>query len=175
MRRVLALVAVAAVAGAVAGCSTTVQGRAVAVGQSGPGNERFAKLLEECAVVSPDEMARVVEADFVDDTFFGAICRYAAYRSSSVVDITLAWFETGSLYRERATAERLGYSVSNTEVAGQTAILIKVPGADNACGVATRASDAGVIQWWVQLPPGGGGDPCEPATALAELAVRASF
>jgi hypothetical protein len=46
---------------------------------------------------------------------------------------------------------------------------------DTSCGVATRASDAGVIQWWVQSAGASTVDPCEAATRLADLAVRASY
>jgi hypothetical protein len=173
---VLAVGMAAALVG-LSGCSTEIEGQAQpmgAGGASGAADTRFKKLLEECNVVPHEQIAQVVEAEFVDETFFGAICRFQAFAEVGGYEITLAWFETGSLYRERQTSERLGYSVSNGDVAGQSAIVVTIPNLPDVCGVSTRASDSGIIGWWVRSPAGGV-NPCEAATRLTELAVRASF
>ncbi|WP_072807097.1 DUF3558 domain-containing protein [Rhodococcoides yunnanense] len=153
----------------IAGCSTAVTGTPTAEGFGG-GSE-FDKLLQECTAVPDDTIAETVQADVVDQYFFGAVCMWDGGGPGGIVDVTFAWFENNSLGRERTLAERVGYAVEPVSVAGASAFLSRRPGDPASCGI--TAAYSGTITWWVQYR-GGGADPCAAATRLAELTLQRS-
>jgi hypothetical protein len=156
-----------------AGCASTVDGRAVKAG-SGPRNntseENYPNLLKECDVLTTDVLAKTVGADPLDiqSTFVGAVCRWQAANPAGLIDITRFWFEQGSLDHEERVADELGYQVENRAIAGVRSIVMRTNDPNGACGVASDA--AGVVGWWVnpQVP---GIDACGQAVKLMELTL----
>ena len=73
---------------------------------------------------------------------------------------------------EKDTAERLGYEVENEKLGGSIVYVDRVPGDPSSCGVTARASDQGIIGWWVQ---GSVADPCQAALDLAALSLNRAF
>lgn len=152
----------------VAGCSSTVTGTPVAAG-AGAGGSEFDKLLQECVAVPDDKIAETVQADVVDQYFFGAVCMWTGAGPAGIIEVTFAWFENNTLGRERTLAEKLNYSVEPATVGGASAFLSKRPGDPASCGI--TAAYSGTITWWVQYQ-GGTVDPCAGATRLAELTLQ---
>lgn len=151
-----------------AGCSRTVPGEAAAGGSgAGPAAQKYAKLLEECAVVPEDTIAQVTGIRVPWGTFSGAVCRWRSLDGAA--DIQLNWFETGTLEREKAVAGRLGYTVEPVRVSGALAYVLQPPDDPSSCGAVGRAGGAGVIGWWVHSTPA---EPCEAARKLLELSVN---
>lgn len=152
----------------ITGCSTTVTGTPVAQG-AGENNTEFDKLLQECVAVPDDKIAESVQADVVDQYFFGAVCMWTGSGPTGIIDVTFAWYENNSLGRERTLAEKLDYAVEPVTVAGASAFLSRRPGDPASCGI--TASYSGTVTWWVQYR-NGGTDPCVGATRLAELTLQ---
>lgn len=175
-RAAVAMLACVVAGGVLAGCGRTVEGRAVQVGAGGGGaSTEFTKLLTECDAVTDDQIAQSVGSDYVLRGFFGAICRWDGDGPTGPVKVTFNWFETGTLDTERATGERLGYTVDNTTVEGRRAIQMRRPADPASCGVSANASTVGIFGWWVQYAPGAGHpDPCEAAATLARLTLNLS-
>ncbi|AEF38903.1 DUF3558 domain-containing protein [Hoyosella subflava] len=177
-RRALACGAAAALLGAgLVGCTREIEGTARADGSVGQvDSQEFLNLLDECEFLPAEDIAEVFDADGVSNTFFGAICRYDVYGPLGTVGVTLAWFEDGSLWRERRATEQLGYEVNNVSVAGQGGFEVRIPDDPMACGVATRSGDGGSLTWWVH-PQGSraGVNSCDAALELAEMSVRMNF
>ncbi|WP_024796104.1 DUF3558 domain-containing protein [Tomitella biformata] len=138
---------------------------------AGPAHPRdFAKLLRECQVVEPLELADITGVPDLASTFSGAICRWNSTDGSAMV--TLNWFEHGSMRVEKDTAERLGYEVENEKLGGSVVYVERDPNDQSSCGVTARASDQGIIGWWVQ---GSVADPCQAALDLAALSLNRAF
>lgn len=151
-----------------AGCSSTVEGHASAAGQTGaPGSEQYRNLLSECTIVPADTIAEVVGAAGVIETFSGAVCRWRSIDGS--IEVQLDWFETGSMSREKAVAEHLGYTVENVRISGSVAYVLRPPEDPSSCGAVAGAGDAGIVGWWVHSVPA---HPCEAAKKLVELSVN---
>ncbi|MEO7078037.1 MAG: DUF3558 domain-containing protein [Rhodococcus sp. (in: high G+C Gram-positive bacteria)] len=150
-----------------AGCSTTIEGTPTPAGLGG--DSQFDKLLQECTAVPNDKIAESVQADVVDQYFYGAVCMWTGTGAAGLVDVTFAWFENNSLGRERALAEQLNYAIEPVTVAGTNAFLSRRPGDPASCGI--TAAYTGTITWWVQYR-GGAVDPCVGATKLAELTLQ---
>ncbi|WP_278314495.1 DUF3558 domain-containing protein [Lolliginicoccus levis] len=175
-------VAVAAAAALLAGLTGCGQDEPVAdpaedqaPSLGGTSNEEFRNLLDECLVVPPDQIVEVFDAQALDNTFYGAICRFTVLGAAVPTSVTLAWFENSSLWHERRATERLGYDIENATVAGQGGFIVRIPDDPAACGVATRAGEGGTLIWWVHPHSRSGGDGCAAAMELAELTVRTHF
>lgn len=130
----------------------------------------FAKLLRECEVVEPADLAETTGVPDLTSTFTGAVCRWSNRDGSAMV--TLNWFEHGSMRVEKDTAQRLGYEVENEKVYGSVVYVERDPGDPSSCGVTARASDQGILGWWVQ---GSVADPCQAALDLAALSLNRAF
>ncbi|WP_072805600.1 DUF3558 domain-containing protein [Rhodococcoides yunnanense] len=171
MRRVLAAVSVALVAG----CSTAVQGTPTAATFDGSGDPNLRNLLTECDAVADDQIAETVGGDAIARGFFGAICRWDVAGPNGIVKVTFNWFENGSLDVERATNEKMMYSVEDVTVQGRKAIRSRPPNDPASCGVTAGSPDTGVVGWWVQYLPGSGyPDPCAAASTLMDLTINLS-
>lgn len=137
-----------------------------------PAHPDYAKLTEECQLVGVDKISAIVAATIDRPSFTGAICRWDGAGSAGNMEVTLNWFETGSLPHERALAEKLGYKVSAISVQGGGGIKQQRPNDPDSCGVSVIAFDAGVVGWWVQYLPGSAHpDPCPQAQKLAEASL----
>lgn len=158
----------AAAVGLVAGCSSAAP-EAPSTAEAAPAKD-FAKLLRECQVVDLSELVEITGIPDLRETFSGAICRWTNTANTAMV--TLNWFENGSMRVEKDTAERLGYEVENQKLGGSVVYVERTPGDPTSCGVTAKASDQGVIGWWVQGSPS---DPCQAALDLAALSLNRAF
>lgn len=152
-----------------AGCASTQSDDTEVDAGSADGKD-FAKLFRECQVVESEQLADITGIPDLQSTFTGAICRWSNANDSAMV--TLNWFEHGSMRVEKDTAQRLGYEVENQKVHGSVVYVERVPDDPSSCGVTARASDQGVIGWWVQ---GSVTDPCQAALDLADLSINRAF
>lgn len=174
MKRIFVLVAIAFLA---AGCGETVTGtprpEGADLGDFGNANEKFRNLLTECDAVADDQIAKAVGGDSIQRGFFGAICRWDVGGPGGNVKVTFNWFESGSLNNEKATLEKLKYTISETKVEGRRAIQQQRPNDPDSCGITAGAPDQGIIGWWVNYRPGSAHpDPCQAAVKLAELTLN---
>lgn len=157
---------------ALAGCARQIDGTARPEGAVSANPDLPADVLQECQLVSPEQMAAAVGADTLDQRFFGAICRWNADGPSGPVKITFTWFENGALEVERETNTRLGYTVTDDEVSGVKILRLEQPDDPASCGTAAPAASQGVIGWWVHYRPDSTGDACAAARTLTELSVN---
>lgn len=180
-----ALVALLAVVLLVAGCTRSIDGEARPLGggtAQGDGSDngsvdtnQFDKLLLECTLLSPEQIATAVGGTAAESTFNGAICRWVV--SGAVpLGVTFTWFETGTMAAEKQTVEKLGYATDTIRVSGTSAFTSRDPQRPGVCGVTAKSPDRGVYTWWVEPRGGGAGaaDPCAAPTKLMELVLRGS-
>lgn len=167
----------AVLAAGLLGCTREIEGNPRADGSVEVfDRQQYHNILNECELLAAEDIAEVFDADGVTNTFFGAICRYDVFGPAGTVGVTLAWFEDGSLWRERRATEELGYEISNVSVAGQGGFEVRIPDDPSACGVATRAGDGGSLTWWVHPQTQRMGvNSCDAALELAEMSVRMNF
>ena len=153
-----------------AGCASAAPSPE-AGGENAPGHSKdFAKLLRECLVVNQNDLATVTgEPDLVEN-FSGAICRWS--NPGNTTAVTLNWFEHGSMKVEKDTAQRLGFEVENQKLDGSVVYVTTDPQNPSACGVTSKASDQGIIGWWVD---GSAVDPCKAALDLTALSLNRAF
>ncbi|WP_182349352.1 DUF3558 domain-containing protein [Tomitella gaofuii] len=151
-----------------AGCTQAIPGEAtVARAGTGPAGEEYVNLLRECTVVPMEAIAEAVGVLNVYSTFSGAVCRWSSLDGDT--DVQLNWFESGTVDREKAVAERLGYAVETVRISGASAYVMRPPDDPASCGAVARAGDAGVVGWWVH---GARVDPCAAARTLVELSIN---
>lgn len=158
----------------ITGC--TVDGTAHPVGgnadQPGAVNtDQFDKLLLECAILSPTQIAKAVGGIFATGSFNGAICRWTVSGTVTTA-VTFNWFEWGTMAVEQRTAKRLGYTTENIKIADvYTAFTQRDPKRPAMCGVTSKAPSRGVYTWWVE-PRAVVGDACASAIKLMTLVLR---
>ncbi|MCG5431896.1 DUF3558 domain-containing protein [Mycobacterium sp. MYCO198283] len=156
------LVVAATIAVAAGACTQTVDGSATR-DAAGPAGRDYGYADDRCGLLSDDTVQQLLAGTDVDRVYNGAVCQYIVDRGGAVVDTTFAWFETGTLARERAVAAERGGQPTDTVVVRREAIVVRTAG--TACAV-TAATDPGVASWWVQFRGGGSGDPCADAERL---------
>ncbi|BCK58699.1 DUF3558 domain-containing protein [Nocardia wallacei] len=173
--RAAAVCAVAAAAAlTLGGCGRTVPGAAEPAGSGSSVNMNFDKLLRECDVVKPEDIAKSTGAQDALSSFNGAVCMWDLLGTPGGDGMaTLNWYEIGSLPNEKQNNDRLGYTTTDITVQGRRALQVHRPGDADSCGVMAPAADTGVIGWWVNYRTGSGHpDPCEGARKLAELTLN---
>lgn len=182
-RAFVAVIASMSIFAVVTGCTRTTEGTAVTVDGSAPGSGSPGpdgspggpgpNSLNACDTIDVAVIGKVVdaEAENIENSFIGAICRWQALTKSGVVDLTRFTFEQGSLDNERKIAEELQYQVENRAVAGVRSIVMRPNDPNGSCGVASDA--AGVVGWWVN-PQTPGIDACDFAVKLMELTLARS-
>lgn len=90
---------------ALAGCTQTVGGSAQSAAPGGPSDERsYGYADNRCGLLEDSTVAQTLGADNVVRPYSGAVCQYVLDREKAVVDVVFAWFDSGSLDRERALA-----------------------------------------------------------------------
>ncbi len=172
--KLCALLAAALVA---AGCGSTIPGNPVPEGAGGSEGSfetgQFDKVLTECNVVTPEEIAEAVGGTEIDQNFLGAICRFDVNGAAGFTKVTFNWFEWGSMKVEAAQHQKLNYTLTDITVQGRKAFLAQPPKDPNSCGVTFGAPSRGIIGWWVQYRPDAAHpDPCKSAQTLAELTLN---
>lgn len=155
------LLCVCAVAGsATTACDTTSDGRPTAAPAS-------TSISYPCGFLRVEDLITLTGATSGQRTADGAICVWQLDGPYGTTDVDFAWFETGTLDRERSTDSSLGYAVTDTSVAYHHAITVQQKDNRDACGVEAE-SDPGVVEWWVEFRSAGPHpDPCAQAHALA--------
>jgi hypothetical protein len=95
-------------------------------------------------------------------------------RGSGIVDVTFAWYETGSLDRERILAGERGATITEKVVERHQAFLARRDTTGAACS-ATAAAGSGVLSWWVQYRDQRSGDPCQDAEKLLTATLKSDL
>lgn len=173
------VIAMMAITAMVSGCTRTTEGTAVSVdgapGDSSPGPDDSpggpqTDSLMNCDTIDEAVLGEVVdaEAENIDNSFVGAICRWQARTANGVIDLTRFTFKQGSLDNERQIAEELQYQVEERAVAGVDSIIMRLSDPNGSCGVAS--DQEGVVGWWVN-PQDPGADACGFAVKLMELTL----
>jgi hypothetical protein len=173
--RLRALVGIAVLVGLLSGCGSNVSGDPTTQPAGSANHPDYPKLMQECQLVPKDAINKIIDGTVGDPSFTGAICRWDATSSAGAIELTLNWFESGSLTNERTMNQKLGYQVTPIEIQGGAGLREQRPNDPDSCGVTVVAADAGVIGWWVQYAPGSGhSDPCRVAQQLAEASTNLS-
>jgi hypothetical protein len=161
----------AAVAGvslvvAVDGCSRTVSGAAErAIEKANVADHGYGYTDDRCGLLSDITVQQLVGADDLVRPYSGAVCQYILMHTSTVIDLTYSWFETGNLDRERALAQANKAQISDALVERHQAFTARRAVTGNACS-ATAATNPGVASWWVQIRGDAAIDPCQKAQEL---------
>lgn len=172
-RGIVTAVAVLTIAATLAACGQTVSGSAHPAG-SGTGdtvNTNFDKLLRECEIVTPDQIADAVgvKGATPQPSFYGAVCMWDVQAAM----VTLNWYEIGSLNNEKTNNDKLGYTTTNITVQGRRGLETRRPNDPDSCGVSAGAADQGVIGFWINYRPGSAHpDPCAGGKKLVELTLN---
>jgi hypothetical protein len=174
-RRLVVAVLVMVSVFALGACSRAITGTPMRAGASDRGSrpqDTYPNLLKECDKLDNTLIGQSVDADplNIQSTFVGAVCRWQLLNKANViVDLTLMWFEQGSLDNERKVAEQMQYKIENRSVAGVSSIVMRANDPNGSCGVASDAE--GVVSWWVN-PQAPGVDACGQAIKLMELSLQ---
>lgn len=148
------------------GCSHTVSGTAQRVTHDDSASERrYGYAEDRCGLLQDSSIQQIVGADQLVRPYSGAVCQYVLTRASTFIDVTYAWFETGTLDRERALAQSNNAQISEVELDRHQAFLARRSVTGNACS-ATAATNPGVASWWVQIRGDSSTDPCQVAQTL---------
>jgi hypothetical protein len=180
----VAVVAVTAVV-TVTGCSQTVGGTARRANIAVPDpNRSYGYGDDRCGLLVDSAIQQAIGADQIVRPYSGAVCQYVLARGlgpdvgaatpAVMIDVTFAWYETGSLDRERALATARGATITERVVERHQAFLARRDTAGAACS-ATAAAGTGVLSWWVQFRGQHNGDPCSDAEKLLTATLQADM
>ncbi len=159
----------------VASCSSTVSGTAQRAQLGVPDPDRsYGYVHDRCGLLADDTVQQTLGADHIVRPYSGAVCQYVLTRGESPIDVTFAWFESGSLDRERALADDRGAEVTDTVIERRPAFLSRRDVTGAACS-ATAAAGTGVLSWWVQLRDASSGDPCVDAEKLLSATLQSEM
>ena len=131
-RRLLVAVLVVVSVFALGACSRAITGTPMRAGASDRGSrpqDTYPNLLKECDKLDNTLIGQSVDADplNIQSTFVGAVCRWQLLNKANViVDLTLMWFEQGSLDNERKVAEQMQAAVRTSRAASLKAAVIPV-------------------------------------------------
>jgi Protein of unknown function (DUF3558) len=168
-----------------AGCSQTVSGTARREQPTVPDpNRSYGYVHDRCGLLADSTIQETLDADNVVRPYSGAVCQYVLSRGPvpdvgaeappTMIDVTFSWFESGSLERERALAEKRGAQLTDTVVERHQAFLARRDTIGVACS-ATAAAGHGVLSWWVQFRGQTGGDPCQDAEKLLSATLKSDL
>jgi hypothetical protein len=168
--RGLAIAVVASTLMTVAGCSRTVTGTAQRATQTPDISARgYGYANDSCGRLLDSTVQQLAGAEELVRTYSGAVCQYILMRQGHFIDLNYAWFEVGTLDRERSVAQADKAQVTEIEVERHNGFLARRTVTGSACA-ATAATTPGVASWWVQVRGDGrnetGIDPCELAQRL---------
>lgn len=170
----VAAVAVAAVVAA-AGCSQAVTGSAHRAQPATPdANRSYGYVDDRCGLLADDSVQQMMGADHIVRPYSGAVCQYVLSRGSGIVDVVYAWYDRGSLDRERALATQRGAAITDKTVERHQAFLARRDTTGAACA-ADAAAGTGVLSWWVQFRDQHTGDPCQDAEKLLTATLRSEM
>ncbi|MCV7255992.1 DUF3558 domain-containing protein [Mycobacterium hackensackense] len=171
----MVLAVVLAMVPALAGCTQTVGGSAQSAAPGGPSDERsYGYADNRCGLLEDSTVAQTLGADNVVRPYSGAVCQYVLDREKDVVDVVFAWFDSGSLDRERALAGERGAQITDTVIERHKAFLARRDGIGVACS-ATAAGGGGVLSWWVQYRHRNNADPCPDAEKLLSATLKSDL
>lgn len=158
-----------------AGCTETVGGSAQSATPGGPSDDRsYGYADNRCGLLQDSTVAQTLGADNVVRPYSGAVCQYVLDRQGAPVDVVFAWFDAGSLDRERVLAGERGAQITDTVIERHSAFLARRDGVGVACS-ATAAGGGGVLSWWVQYRHEKAGDPCLDAEKLLSATLKSDL
>ena len=177
MKRIVgALAAAALLLVGPTGCARTVDGSAVAPGESLNSNERgendkldpYGFANGQCGPLDEKTIVETVKAAQVYQNFFGALCYWvAADDAGNLIDLLYAYYVGGDVDRDRTSADGMGQKTADITINGRKGFTSTGPG--GGCGVTVPAG-TGSLTWWVQYRKGG--DSCAAARQLVEHIVQ---
>lgn len=174
-RRGTATVVGVIVAALTPGCSQTVGGTARLATPGGPADDRsYGYADNRCGLLQDSTVSQTLGADKVVRPYSGAVCQYVLDRKGTVIDVVFAWFDTGTLDRERALAAERGAQITDTVIERHNGFLARRDGVGVACA-ATAAGGGGVLSWWVQYRHQSTGDPCPDAEKLLSATLKSDL
>jgi hypothetical protein len=183
--KAVAVVAVTAVVTGT-GCSQTVSGTARRADIAVPDpNHSYGYADDRCGLLGDSSIQEAIGANEIVRPYSGAVCQYVLARGvgpddgaatpAVMIDVTFAWYETGSLDRERALATARGATITEKVIERHQAFLARRDTTGAACS-ATAAAGTGVLSWWVQFrDQHSGGDPCSDAEKLLIATLQADM
>lgn len=158
-----------------AGCSHTISGTAQHAQHESPHPDRsYGYVDNRCGLLLDSSIQEILGADNVVRPYSGAVCQYVLSRQSNMVDVIFSWFETGTLQRELAVAQKRDAQITETVVERHQAFLARRDVTGAACS-ATAAAGSGVLSWWVQQRGQNNGDPCGDAQKLLSRTLRSDL
>lgn len=173
----------------VAGCAHTIDGAAQRASTDTADPDRsFGYVDDRCGLLVDSTIQEILTADNIVRPYSGAVCQYVLSRklnpgagpdseSLAMLDVIFAWFEEGSLARERAVARSRNAEITDVVVERHQAFLARRDVTGAACS-ATAAAGSGVISWWVQFRGAGSvgkGDPCRDAKKLLSATLQSEL
>lgn len=174
-RAVLSTFVVAFAATAAVGCTQHVSGSARSAAAGAADAERsYGYADNRCGLLTDVTVGDLLGADDVVRPYSGAVCQYILDRRSGPLDVTFAWFDTGTLARERGVAVERGATVSDTVIERRPAFLARRDAAGAGCS-ATADAGGGVLSWWVQTRGDVLSDPCPDAQKLLSATLRSDM
>ncbi|MGW0161157.1 DUF3558 domain-containing protein [Mycobacterium sp. NPDC003323] len=160
---------------AVAGCAHQVAGTAQPARTVTAADDRsYGYVDNRCGLLTDGSVQDVLDADEVVRPYSGAVCQYVLSRDDATVDVTFAWFDTGTLDRERAVAVERGARVRDTVVERRPAFVAERETTGAGCAAAAAAG-GGVLSWWVQVRGEVDTDPCPDAEKLLAATLRSDM
>ncbi|WP_413232568.1 DUF3558 domain-containing protein [Mycolicibacterium sp. 120266] len=158
-----------------AGCSQTVGGTARLATPGGPADDRsYGYADNRCGLLQDSTVSQILGADKIVRPYSGAVCQYVLDRRAAAIDVVFAWFDTGTLDRERALAVDRGAQITDTVIERHNGFLARRDGVGVACA-ATAAGGGGVLSWWVQYRRQSTGDPCPDAEKLLSATLKSDL
>ena len=159
----------------VSGCAQTVSGTAQRAAPDVPDPDRnYGYVDDSCGLLEDTTVQEVLRADEVVRPYSGAVCQYVLARGQDMVDVTFAWFNSGTLERERTTAAERGAEISDAVVERHPAFLARRKAPGGACS-ATAAAGSGVLSWWVQFRGKESDDACADAEKLLSATLSSDM
>lgn len=178
MKRIAgALAAAALLLAGPTGCARTVDGAAVAPGETLNSSERgendkldpYGFANGQCGPLDEKTIVETVKAAQIYQNFFGALCYWvAADDAGNLTDLLYAYYEGGDVDRDRTSADGMGQKTADITINGRKGFTSIGPGG-SGCGVTVPAG-TGSLTWWVQYRKGG--DSCAAARQLVEHIVQ---
>lgn len=159
-----------------AACAQTVSGTAQREDADADAGRSYGYVDDTCGLLDDATVQATLDADELVRPYSGAVCQYVLSRGDArtLIDVTFSWFETGTLARERALAERRGGVVTDVVLERRPAFTARRDVTGVACS-ATAAAGSGVLSWWVQYRGRDAGEPCVDAEELLTATLRSDM
>lgn len=175
----LLIIVAVAVTATVAACTKTIDGSMQRADSNVPDPDRsYGYVDDRCALLDDTSVQEILKADAVTRPYSGAVCQYVLWQGSghtaTTIDVTVSWFDIGSLDRERDLAAARGAMITDFVLDRHDAFSARRDITGAACS-ATAAAGTGVLSWWVQYRGQTTADPCSAAEKLLSATLTSDM